>query len=382
MSEWPSTRVLIASAMGLLADAITAERNRVAQGEGVRGAVYWGPVFLYHEPLPLAVATLCSIFGMFYRAQDGGYKPAPMSATISGIGESIMHEMHFTVLRKEAPRLKRVMENRIKNWNRRNLRAAMKRLDTPLADVWPAKQRRIVGQKLLSLAIQHAGIVESFLVTSQRNTTQCLRLTGAAWDAISENNARMEILYPMYPMMLVPPADWDEGEIGGYRMLKPYTSFVRGTDTSPPTVDDHSDTVYAAVNSLQRTPWRINQPVLDTMAAVWKAGGGWADVPAVYNEEPPEPYPEDRPEAEQLKWKAESARRHSRNNQAVSKRLSFMACLETAEEYQGRMFYYPHNCDFRGRSFHSPETRQTNGSHVQRGLRTFVDGKTLGERSI
>lgn len=56
--------------------------------------------------------------------------------------------------------------------------------------------------------------------------------------------------------------------------------------------------------------------------------------------------------------------------------------LDVATEFRGRVIYFPHNLDFRGRSYPLPPHLNQLGSDMCRGLLTFAEGKPLGPRGL
>ena len=374
MSKWPACRVLISSATQQLASAISADAAKIAEGRGMKGGIQWGHVFLYMNPEVLAIATICGILDTIGHGQHR-WQPS-----ISRVGSMVEIETHFTVLKDMAPRLKAVMERKIKRWDRRTLRRAMCRIDEDCAKSWSNKRKLNIGAKLVGMAVQHAGLFELVTTWSRSNRqVREIRLTPYAMEIIAKMNDHLEILYPMAKPMVVPPNEWADGTPGGYLLLSGYHHIVKGKMSYPDDLpSDHGPLVYGAINALQSTPWRINRPVLSTMQRVWTNGGGWAGLPHENDVDIPV-----RPSGGDVTaWAVAAEKVYRANARAVGKRLSFLKILQVASEFQDKVFYYPHHCDFRGRIYPIPQYLQPQGDDINRGLLTFADAEPLGERGM
>jgi len=268
-------RRLFAAALDDMVEGIEQARMQIQQGQSLKGATGWGIPFLVMDPGVLALATLSGLLDYSAMRRDG----SPFSAiqAVINLGDRAEQEWHFALLRDEAPKLKAVLDRRVKTWNRRTMYRARKAMGD-LGKPWPAKAKRLTGSKLLEIAVERSGI---FTIRHWRAGVKercTVHLTDEAADSLHELTEETAILRPVCQPMLTPPDPWAAGERGGYRLLKPYYPMVipRGDH---PVADDHGPDVYEALNVVQRTEWRINAPVLDTMRRVWEAGGGWAGAP-------------------------------------------------------------------------------------------------------
>jgi DNA-directed RNA polymerase len=375
VSRWPAARALLATAAEALTVAIEGRREGVAEGRGFRGAASWGPVFLYMEPNVLAVSALCAAFDAFSSDSEA----VSTTQLRNLIGTRVEMEMQFTELRREAPRLLAVMQRRVKKWDRRTIRKARQQV-TDCMQPWDHKQRQLVGQELADLMLQHCGVVERQDRRIGRRLTRVVAFTEEARDVLTTMNAHLELLSPMYKPMLCPPNDWEPGERGGYILLSRYHQLVKGHPEYPDAMpDDHGPMVYDGVNTLQRTPWRVNEQVLACMQRVWQLGGGMAGVPEAEDIVVPERFED---EGDDTEWRVVAERYHRYNARLVGKRLSFLQTMSIAKEYGVDTFYFPYQCDFRGRIYPIPQFLQPQGNDVARALLTFADPKPLGESGL
>ena len=116
---------------------------------------------------------------------------------------------------------------------------------------------------------------------------------------------------------------------------------------------------YECVNALQKTPWRINQFVLETIRAAWDGGDEWVGLPAKeavplpkypFSKDPK--YLDDDQQDEFKKFKGARNTIYNANARNMSKRIQVERTLQLAEEYaEIPEFYYVWQCDFRGRKY-------------------------------
>lgn len=119
------------------------------------------------------------------------------------------------------------------------------------------------------------------------------------------------------------------------------------------------DLEYECVNALQKTPWRVNEFVLETIRTCWESGNEWVGLPP-RDQLPIPPYPFSRDpsllndeEKEEFKvFKAKRNAVYTANAKNMSKRIQVERTLQLAEEYQEvDNFWFVWQCDFRGRKY-------------------------------
>lgn len=116
---------------------------------------------------------------------------------------------------------------------------------------------------------------------------------------------------------------------------------------------------YECVNALQKTPWQVNEFVLDTVRTCWDSGQEWIGLPP-RDALPIPPYPFSKEpkylseeELEQFKvFKAKRNAVYTANAKNMSKRIQVERTLQLAEEYvKVDNFWFVWQCDFRGRKY-------------------------------
>ena len=189
--------------------------------------------------------------------------------------------------------------------------------------------------------------------------------------------------------MLVHPLPWTDFREGGYLT---HPSNVVRFGTSHDQTKEYIEVaakngdmaqVFAALDVLGKTPWKINRQVFEVMIQAWNSGEALANLPAADPDlkYPPEPAPTDDEEARRihtLKVKqVDDARDGMHSNRCFQ---NFQ--LEVARAFLDEHFYFPHNMDFRGRAYPIPPYLNHMGADHCRGILMFGDGKKLGETGL
>ena len=246
-----------------------------------------------------------------------------------------------------------------------------------------------------------------------------IRLNPVVADRIAKDGLR-ETLHPRHLPMLIKPKPWLGPEEGGYLynkcmpsfssmkllLMRPPASVMRFKDSAEQqTYLEHAtglgnvELVYAGLDVLGSTPWKINRDVFDVVLKVWNSGERLCKIPpAVYDKPEPE-----KPEnldtdvktrsvyGQRLRsYQQDKASNHSERcnvnykieiARAVGRTSVPVACTDSLQ-FLGDMFYLPHNLDFRGRAYPIPPHLNHIGDDLSRGLLMFAEAKPLGERGL
>lgn len=192
------------------------------------------------------------------------------------------------------------------------------------------------------------------------------------------------VMQARYMPMLVEPQPWVAPNQGGYLVARTQVLRAKGSRMQTEVLRSASmDKVYECLNLLSSTPWRINNRMHEVICEAWDNGGGIADLPCRTNLpelEPPADYYSDL----EVKQKFDRERKKVKiaNCNLHSLRCDVTYKLQVAKECQDRTFYYPHNMDFRGRTYPIPPHLNHLGQDLCRGLLTFAEGKPLGESGL
>ncbi|KAH9856180.1 DNA/RNA polymerase [Lenzites betulinus] len=198
-----------------------------------------------------------------------------------------------------------------------------------------------------------------------------------------------ETLHPRHLPMLVKPKPWLSYNNGGYLYSRTWAMRFKESREQELYLRHASDAgrlelVFAGLDVLGSTPWRINRNVFDVVLKVWNSGERFCKIPPAV---PDEPEPERPPNMEfdnkakmvylerQKSWMQNKAANHS-------DRCSINYKVEIARAFLGDTIYLPHNVDFRGRAYPIPPHLSHIGDDLSRGLLLFGESKPLGERGL
>lgn len=255
--------------------------------------------------------------------------------------------------------------------------------------VWNDTDKYHVGATMLDLLIQATQLVEivTFSVMGKKQRTE-VRATDSTLAWIEKTLSRCELLTPLYMPTLIPPKPWTSPSEGGYHLTHAReATLVKSRNKNYIEELHHAEmpTLYAAVNAVQATPWRINRRVLDVVHAIWEAGHDGDGVLPARQDYPLPPKPDTiATNKEDLTiWKRSASKIHGCNAKLRSKRLQLAKMLYIADRFKDEAaIYFPHQLDFRGRLYAMPSYLTPQGDDVSKALLQFSEGKPIGEDGI
>jgi DNA-directed RNA polymerase len=260
---------------------------------------------------------------------------------------------------------------------------------------WTPRERLLLGVKLIELCILSTGLIKKVVVRSGRGPQVVARLeaTEDTMQWIDEHMHEAELLHPITAPCLIPPNDWVGVKDGGYYTpdIRRRVQFIKTKSKAHRTALEGADfsKPMAAVNAIQKTPWRVNKAVHDVIKEVWRRNLR-IGMPASHPFEVPAcPVPRDLPkermtEDQQIdftRWKREAALCYTSERDRISKCLQLSRVLSMSQKYRDeKEFYYVYTCDFRGRIYAASPGLSPQGADFSKGLIEFANGKPLGER--
>ncbi|XP_058019530.1 DNA-directed RNA polymerase, mitochondrial isoform X2 [Ahaetulla prasina] len=190
--------------------------------------------------------------------------------------------------------------------------------------------------------------------------------------------------------MQCPPVPWVSSHFGAYtlspvKLMRCQDGVVQHELLLDECPHDHLCLVLDALNFLGNCPWKVNQPVLDVIISIFNdKGDEKLDIP-------PPPSWEAKELAKQLaesapmsrmalKWKMAQCRKKTR--ETYSLRMDMLYKLSIAKHMKDEVFWFPHNLDFRGRTYPCPPHFNHLGGDFTRGILLFAEGKPLGPRGL
>lgn len=141
---------------------------------------------------------------------------------------------------------------------------------------------------------------------------------------------------------------------------------------------------FDSLNILGLCPWRINKPVLDLVIEVFlNKGSSELDIPIPPSECPaPAKFEPGMNRAEKAKVARERLLNKRRRAEMYSLWCDGLYKLSIANHFRDKVFWFPHNMDFRGRVYPCPPHFNHLGSDVVRGILLFARGEPLGEKGL
>src|SRR5205085_1985742 len=150
--------------------------------------------------------------------------------------------------------------------------------------------------------------------------------------------------------MLCPPMPWISSKIGGYHLFPSH--LIRETQYSVKQDTKEILPILDSLNALQATPWKVNEDVLDVAIEVFSAKGDEnLDIPLHSSKLPEIPaIPRNIPYSERSQLVRKAMKIRQKRNEMYSLWCTCLYKLSIANHLRGRVFWLPHNLDFRGRS--------------------------------
>ena len=312
------------------------------------------------------------------------------------ISNFLEQEVRWAKYQDEAPGLWNKVNQSIKTEHAghksRVLSVTMNRAGIVWED-WPSSDKLHLGMKCIELFVEKTGMVELVnRVVGKNDTKVFIEATQKTLDWISRHTKASGLLMPVYFPTIVPPVDWTSSTEGGYhthraghiRFVKTRNkNYIEELRNRP----EQMSRVYAGVNAMQRTAWKINTQVLDVLCEVWERGLSLGklpsrdDIPVPTSPLAPDLKKEDMTE-EQLdrlrSWKKAAAEVHDTNWKTRSRRLLVAKVISIAQRFKEyEEVFFPHNVDFRGRVYALPMFLNPQGADVAKGLLTFAHGKAI-----
>jgi DNA-directed RNA polymerase, mitochondrial len=189
--------------------------------------------------------------------------------------------------------------------------------------------------------------------------------------------------------MVCEPKPWIGFLSGGF--LETQTSFLR-VKGGELTQRDYAeaaaergdlDQVFAGIDVLGKTGWKINRDVFTVMLKAWNSGEAVANLPPLNKvftmpEKPVDP----NDKGARAKWYKTMRQIENEKGGLHSNRCFQNFQMEIARAYLNETFFLPHNIDFRGRAYPIPPYLNQMGADNCRGLLLFANGTELGEEGL
>uniref|UniRef100_A0A8D0EN79 DNA-directed RNA polymerase n=1 Tax=Strix occidentalis caurina TaxID=311401 RepID=A0A8D0EN79_STROC len=188
--------------------------------------------------------------------------------------------------------------------------------------------------------------------------------------------------------MLCPPVPWTSPHFGAFVLND--TKLMRFVDGAIqhqllleqcPPVNLHP--VLDALNQLGNCAWKINQPVLDIIISIFNnKGNEKLDIPPPVSEAPRPPAAPGNSATGNKSHKQELLLCKKKAAEMHSLRMDALYKLSIANYVRDKVFWFPHNMDFRGRTYPCPPYFNHLGNDVTRAILLFAEGRPLGPKGL
>ena len=343
----------------------------------------------------IALIALRSIINTFY-------SPRSLTALCVAVGARCEDELRFVHFQTEH---KEYYDSLIRDFSNKNLmnykhkRNVLKDKgkDKGLVwEEWSSTDKADVGGVVIGLLMEVCDLVEREDTLDKRNRTEVRIVpTQACISWIEKHDAAVEIVSPDRMPCLIPPMDWVSHTDGGYYSpeLRGRTPLIKSNQTERVRTDLYNNAdmpqVLSAINAMQRTGWRVNTRIHDTMKYIWKNNlecGMPRSEPLEFPECPlsPDMVPAMLVEGSEIHesfmdWKGQMRELHTMERDRRSKNLALMRTMRLANELvEHDEFFYVYQTDFRGRVYATASGLNPQGTDQSKGLIEFSAGKPLG----
>lgn len=275
--------------------------------------------------------------------------------------------------------------------------------------------RRVAREKGLdytSWGIGHRDVVGLYIMDKLRalgmitwNDRECYRgrmstayvtLVEEVEETIIQVERNIAITRPLYAPCIEPPLDWNGLTGGGWHTPEMRRSMPFCIKARPAAREAlrrvPMPTLWVALNSLQKTAWRVNTRVLEAVSKVARLRNVKELVMNADVDKPPLPEfmaegfdPRTPEEQEEKKaWKAAMTAWYTRNSLQRVAHSRMAAALRQAREYRSYpSIYFVWFADSRGRLYPQASGISPQGSDLQKGLIEFSEGRGLsGEYAV
>jgi len=368
--------------------AVQAEVRSIEKGEPGVGRAIYGPVVAMIEPRVMSLVTINQVLSLLMLEADG----VQWTRMAYHVGRDAVAQIEYKRLKAEEGHIYQFIHRKFKFHNPKLIiRWSRKELEEPL---WDRRLCINLGSMLVwnligvaSAAGYSGPFVRAFAHERRRQGKQTiayLRMTEETRKIIDDGHVAREALRPVYPPMVVEPTAWAPANEGGYLRIR--TPLMNRPNKEQRAAMDAGDMsrVYASLNAVNRTQWKVNPDVLEWVQKAWSDGGNVAGLPTVEDTEiPPRPSNYSTNVEAKRRYKAEANAVCRDNRMMTSERTRFLSILGEAESYADEdRIWFPHRMDFRGRLYPIPPALHHQGNDTCRGLLMFAQSRAVAANAV
>ncbi|KAH7263072.1 hypothetical protein BKA59DRAFT_411090 [Fusarium tricinctum] len=391
-----------------------SELRETKSEEDLERCVY-GPILRLGDPTRLAAVTILTILNT--SALQGVDKGVVIQRLLNDVARVAQDDIRTQVREKAERERRRLRLRKVKfTGNQEEVQAAEGDIiadaqgpaevkENPAFEQWNAQVRARVGSILLKCLIETAkvNVVKQHPISKERISQLQPAFShmqapkkGKKVGVLIINQDLVERLKrePMgdflakHLPMVSQPQPWKSVNEGGFLSSKASLIRVKFGDAEQKLYTNAAirrgdmDQVFKGLDVLGRTPWRINNSVLDVMVDAWNSGDAIANMPTLTPDLtiPPEPTTSDP--LVRRAWIRSVKQVENERSALHSQRCYMNLQLEIARAFRKQVIYFPHNMDYRGRAYPLPTYLNHMGADHTRALLKFSDGKQLGEHGL
>lgn len=241
---------------------------------------------------------------------------------------------------------------------------------------WTEDTRVSAGVVLLELIADNFDLLDVFTVNNKKKKE--LRIRPSSLDYIEALNDLSADRMPLYLPFVEEPLDWIDPMSGGFHTLNVYsTALVKTSDRDyiHKLGEAPMEEVYASVNMLQRTPWKLNVPIYEMFDYLWTESLPAVGLPTRDNLPlPPRPVNIGEDKEARQEWRKKARAVHDANHRRGSERLAASRLHWICKQFIGKTFWFCHQLDWRGRSYPVTYYLSPQGADYVKALLTFATG--------
>lgn len=188
-----------------------------------------------------------------------------------------------------------------------------------------------------------------------------------------------------------PPFPWLSYGIGGYLtnksdLVRLAGSFAENEHIKKQQVNHQK--LYPSLDSLNAIglcPWIVNADILNIIIELFRAGGDTnlkVPLDAMKMEVSAPKLKDNATKADKILFNKEKKKYEQKRREMYSLWRDCLYRLSIANHFRDRIFWFPHNMDFRGRTYPIPPHFNHLGSDLPRSLLLFAKGQPLGPHGL
>lgn len=329
-------------------------------------------------------------------------KPETHRSLGYGIGRTIHRELVLAQFHDQAPDLYHTLSQdlgrRLSKDERHRVTVFMMQAKKEGLNIveWTVGSREQVGHYLMGM-MEDMGLIVlgTEIRTGYKREEREVLMHPEVVEYIDKIKGYVSVTMPVYGPCVEPPLDWGQNVIGGFHskeMRRANPNLVHGRSAARK-LGRSADmpVVYDAVNALQRTAWKVNTRVLNTVYAVAASFSTKEIVSLNDTPKPPKPewlgedwtkapkeeWPDDKL-AVFKQWKRETTEWYTQRKILGTRYARFYAATRAAELFRDNPdIYFVYFADSRGRLYPLTYGLNPQGSDLSKALIHFSEGKPV-----